>query len=1186
MVKLLQYNCQGLLHNKDRISYFLDKNHIDIAIFSEIFKWENFNKLPNFNIIYKTRPDGYGGVAIALKKEINYRKIQYQTTQDIVIVETTNLTPNIKIAATYFPPNRIQQATFAKEFEKLVNFFENDLTALIAGDMNARNEAYGDPVSLPRGIKLKSIIDNSQFRILNDGSPTFNRFHDHSRHHSVLDLSLTNTNHNWNWRTLDVSITGSHHKPIMMDLKNTSIERKPFISSKKVMEQLPKLEIHPNIDEISNCIQSLISKNTYIVKSRSPKSWWDQRADKSYKEYRRSLKICNQFTNPDNITKMLAAKKQWYAQMKECKRDNWNNKISELNKQAGNKDFWKFIQSVKNHKNACTSKINWTHQQQSQYLEILKSYSPDLTNHTTITNDLSGFQHQPFTLEELQKALYQKKNTAAGTDHIKYNMIKILTKEQKEIVVEALNKQWRTGCIKDAWRSINIIPIPKPNKDLHLLESYRPIALMCIFPKLIEAMIKTREEHRIKGTESIPRNSFAFTKRKSATMCLNNILHSIRKHKAEEKYVMGISADISRAYDCVDLNILKRTLIDIKMDLQSIHWILDSLRSRKLKLKDASITVNNGLPQGSCLSPLLFNLYTRDMHELEDDQTQLFQFADDFFILVNGDNFEQTRQKLQAKLTEFQHRCNRKNLTFNPSKTTSILFSKEQQDINISTGATTIKQVKLMKLLGLDISFKLTNDTHYRRISSEIASSVAAIEMITTPKGGLYPRIANNSFKSLIRSKIEYARTVTCGTSDKKTEKKIEVLQNRPLRRCLGVPLDTPVHILYALAGNLPPHHRSFLLLSRELISLKIHHPTTYSDITSGNISNSSYTICYNRFRDILDATIGSNHQVSSNKISIEADMKGNIRLSKENVPAQLLKGLYDNYIEENKQHLFQILATDASLKDDIAGCSVYDTQTEILLKYKIEHNVSSMFAELTAIEKAVDYGIHQKYSKIMIMTDSKSSCLTLRSNREDNYLSTKIHTKIDEAKFLTSVKVLWVPSHVGIMANEIADRAAAEARVDGHSVPLDLTPAEAIKRITKSLEEDWQKEYEETSKTKGKYFFKIFPKAVTNEPWYNTIKMKISPKEVKLINRLMCNHTYNKVFLYRIKKSDSETCTTCNTKEDNEHIFFTCSRYTQERTKYPIFKNFKSIQDVLISKDKTNYRNLLDFANEIKFEG
>lgn len=47
----------------------------------------------------------------------------------------------------------------------------------------------------------------------------------------------------------------------------------------------------------------------------------------------------------------------------------------------------------------------------------------------------------------------------------------------------------------------------------------------------------------------------------------------------------------------------------------------------------ATVEMYGGLSQGSCLSPIIFNLNAAKWHEIQNDKTPIFQFADDFLIV-------------------------------------------------------------------------------------------------------------------------------------------------------------------------------------------------------------------------------------------------------------------------------------------------------------------------------------------------------------------------------------------------------------------------------------------------------------------------------------------------------------------------------------------------------------------------
>lgn len=143
----------------------------------------------------------------------------------------------------------------------------------------------------------------------------------------------------------------------------------------------------------------------------------------------------------------------------------------------------------------------------------------------------------------------------------------------------------------------------------------------------------------------------------SVTLMLNDIIHSIKTQKAQNNVVVAITTDISKAYDCVSLNKLEDTLKTVGIPSRINCWILQYLSKRILQMKDQDVTVTSGLPQGCCLSPMLFNIYSAPLHSIEDENTLLYQYADDFFLLSFGNSFEVASLNLQNKANRFKSEC-------------------------------------------------------------------------------------------------------------------------------------------------------------------------------------------------------------------------------------------------------------------------------------------------------------------------------------------------------------------------------------------------------------------------------------------------------------------------------------------------------------------------------------------------
>ena len=80
----------------------------------------------------------------------------------------------------------------------------------------------------------------------------------------------------------------------------------------------------------------------------------------------------------------------------------------------------------------------------------------------------------------------------------------------------------------------------------------------------------------------------------------------------------------------------------------------------------------NGLPQGSVLSPTLFNIYTNDQPIL--DGTRSFIYADDLCITAQYPTFQEVEQIIEEALGELTHYYRSNSLLANPDKTQVMAF--------------------------------------------------------------------------------------------------------------------------------------------------------------------------------------------------------------------------------------------------------------------------------------------------------------------------------------------------------------------------------------------------------------------------------------------------------------------------------------------------------------------------------
>lgn len=318
----------------------------------------------------------------------------------------------------------------------------------------------------------------------------------------------------------------------------------------------------------------------------------------------------------------------------------------------------------------------------------------------------------------------------------------------------------------------------------------------------------------------------------SSSMCINNILHTINHHKNMGEKVIILSLDVEKAYDCVKIEILHKILQEIECSPDVTDWIINFLSRRILVMGDDSLEIYNGLPQGSCLSPLLFNIYTLGLHGISNINTYLFQFADDFILLSAHKDFDSANLNLQQKAIEFHNLLSRLNLKYNAEKTAVMYVAKGPKKVPyIRLQGTQITPVNSIKFLGRHIKNSLSLKEHYDEVISSCTTSINALKMINNNKHGMLPNISINLAKSLVFSKTEYCIS-SMAHMPAYLNKKLTTFQNQLLRRNLGLTPSTPTHTIYALALMLPPEQRSQYLTAKELIKFKCHNLQLYNSIS------------------------------------------------------------------------------------------------------------------------------------------------------------------------------------------------------------------------------------------------------------------------------------------------------------------------------------------------------------------
>ena len=139
--------------------------------------------------------------------------------------------------------------------------------------------------------------------------------------------------------------------------------------------------------------------------------------------------------------------------------------------------------------------------------------------------------------------------------------------------------------------------------------------------------------------------------------------------------------DIKGAFDSVSIEVLSEKLQERGLSLVVNNFLYNLLSEKHMNFHHGSLSTiwisYKGLPQGSCLSPILYNFFVKDIDNCLADNCTLRQLADDGVISVTGTNATHLQQSLQNTLDRLSVWAVDLGIEFSPEKTESVLFSRK-----------------------------------------------------------------------------------------------------------------------------------------------------------------------------------------------------------------------------------------------------------------------------------------------------------------------------------------------------------------------------------------------------------------------------------------------------------------------------------------------------------------------------
>jgi len=704
------------------------------------------------------------GLCTFIKKDYRFSlldlgNLTHPSIETLAILLYCSLDSPLLIINLYRHPNSKTPFSFYSDLFAVTASYKY---SLIVGDFNAHHHSWGDSRIDGQGDAILRACDAHNLIILNDGAPTF--LSSSGTSSSAIDLSISSRDLGlFSFSNTLPDLHGSDHYPIGISVSRTyplsfryvhrlnlsesqlsSLYCRLLNNTPKFRSRISSTPLHPLrkydlfcsflLETISSLFPSgiLPPKKRSVSINSSPSPWWNSACAEAVDQRRTLLRIYKNDPSLDNLLAFKRGNIHCRKILRREKRSGWRQLCSDFSFKTPTAAIWKFIRAYKNKSlSSESSPPDFSAQSESQSL-LLSKLCPPSCLHISFPpleelklldspTSPSAWMDDPFSLAELDASINSsKRKSSPGLDRIDYAIIRVLPPDLRAILLEIFNDLYSRGCFPPSWRSSVLTLVPKPDG-----KGVRPIALLPCLLKVLERMVYRRLQWTAESRFFLPEFQSGFRNSRSCIdnlVILTNRIHTAFLRKAS---TVAVFLDIAGAFDNVIPNILIQELRNLGLPACFCKFIENLLLERLIHvvqngdLKGPWVS-HKGTPQGSILSPLLFNIYLRNVGSHIHGDTHILQYADDIVLFSSNEDISVARDSLSLSLKSISQFLASLGLTLSPSKSKSIIFSRSRNFkhpfVPFTLDDIQIPVVEQVKFLGVVLDSKLNGSAQLKTL--------------------------------------------------------------------------------------------------------------------------------------------------------------------------------------------------------------------------------------------------------------------------------------------------------------------------------------------------------------------------------------------------------------------------------------------------------------------------------------
>lgn len=940
---------------------------------------------------------------------------------------------SLLVCHVYSPPKDISDS-IATIFQKAETIAGHN-HILVIGDFNAENSSWGYQRDSRKGKKIEEQADTYNAILMNDITAK-TRIGNSVQRDTNPDLAFGINIEDYRWTNSRENLGSDHyiiHIALTLDghrgrnVPNQTYTNWDAFRNLRNEGNRPLQDIEEWAAKLVDDHQSVTRKIENPTQARSMDDKLKNMLDAYKSLYERWLHTGKRYPKLRRRAARLCKEIEVYAQL--LNQQLWQQNCDELQGQLHTKNPWPLFrrllapEETKTEKRKLLAKIVRDHEGSMDNIfeelkEIyLKSPSRNPIHSKHYAGDGNVELDAPITEQETRKAIMGLKTSSApGADRVTNKMLRNLDNDSIRLLTEYFNQIWNASKLPRSFKHAIVCFIPKPGKPLEL-KSLRPISLTSCIGKLLERIIQTRVQDYMEEHGLFTDQMFGFRRNLST----QDVFIQLQEDSCTEKWKALAALDLRKAFDRVSHAAILDQVERLGLGERTFLYFKDFLTGRTATMQvegesSAVFGINegSGTPQGSVLSPLLFNIamipLSRRLQEIGGLCHAIY--ADDITLWTSLPS-PQMGNVISAGVSIVKEEASKMGLECAADKSALLLrmpkspTQAKDMEFYLKLQKIDIPRVTHTRVLGLEVSVGNRQNEIIKSIKAKAGSTARLIRRVSNRNYGLKEDDSCKLIHAFTLSRIMYAAPYM--NLSKSSKGSIDATIRKSFKTALSIPQTTSNEVL----ENFGIHNTfdEMVLAQREAQITRLSKTATGRTVL--RLIGEAERKIEDGKTDVPRVWLNTTYSTPLPK-----NMNTDRNQGRRRARAKAL-----NKFQANLEHIFHADAGPYPGRSGTFVIAVHNAKQDATATIKAS-NIDEAEEAAVALARIQAHRLQQKIATIT--TDSKTAILNMCRGRVGATAAKLLgKTAPDQEARHT---LTWVPGHSGHLGNEAAHSLVARA--------------------------------------------------------------------------------------------------------------------------------------------------------------